>query len=432
MSIIYEGLIQHTPGMAFREGGMAHEFSEIQSPLFTQRFRSDIVSHTNVGLTSIPGLDFQVAKPLFVGNDIGQRLPDVRDPKTGKMYPNPGSGLAFESKGHPDESPWVTSIREHLLPGLDRQDALIIWLMDRHFNPDFLNRDAVLRYTIDMKQLTRSQKSIVQNNPVLKRKASTGENLTVGDYEQLFGTIVDKEDINFLPHCRDGIVRWIPSIEQRLARKAKKSLDDQQSLGLPRPVTRDIEDYKTGLNPVSPPDANGMNDNVIAHVFRNAWQGIYTDGPTHRWWKTVIHFGTAGEYTNDFVTNFAVDQGAVVIRWMPGCGMLGIASTYDTVYTLTNRYPKNFFATWDWIPEFMGPEPKGFRAHSQRMQDAAFEEVFGNVGSNMRQIVEHLAQAGDNSIEAVRLINMYQQKRFDGHPLFWSGRELIDHLKKGG
>lgn len=431
VSKVYDGAIQHTPGMAFREGGMGREINEIQSPLFAGRYGSDIVAHSNVGLTTISGVDYQVPKPLVVGNDIGQKLPDIRNAQTGKLEPNPGSALAFESKGHKDEPMWVTTIRDYFLPAFERQDLLKLWLMDRHFNPEFLNRSAMTRYKIDQKQLSRREQATVNANAVLKRKAATGEFITVGEYEQIFGGIVDKEDINFLPHCRDGLVRWIPSIENAISRSAKKALSDQQTLGLTRPIVRDIEDYKTGLNPVSPPDANGMNDNVIAHVFRNAWQGIYTDGP-HRWWKTMLHFGTAGEYTNDFVTNFGVDQGAIVIRLMAGSGMLGIASTYDTVYTLTNRYPKNFFPTWDWIPELMGPEPAGYKAHSRRMQDAAFEEAFGPNGSGMRRAVTDLARSGDNGFESTRLINMFNQKRFDGHPLFWSGRELIDHLKKGG
>lgn len=428
---VYTGLIQHTPGMAFREGGMGSEINEIQSPIFLQMYDSDIVAHGNVGLTSIAGLEYQIPKPLVVGNDIGQKLPDIRNPKTGKMEPNPGSALAFEQKGHPDEPAWVTSIREYFLPAFEAADLLKIWLMDRHFNPEFLNRDAMTRYKIDLKQLSTKERAIVSKDAVLKRKSSTGEFLTIQEYEQIFGGIVDKEDINFLPHCRDGIVRWIPSIERHLLKSAQKALREQQALGLPRPVVRDIVDYKTGLNPVSPPDANGMNDNVIAHVFRNAWQGIYTDGP-HRWWKTMLHLGTTGEYTNDFLSNFGVDQGAIVIRLMAGCGMLGIASTYDSIYTLTNRYPKNFFPTWDWIPELMGPEPAGYRAHSRRMQEAAYEEAFGQSGSPTRQMVEYLEKNGEDGFEASRLINMYHQKRFDGHPLFWSAKELIDHLKKGG
>lgn len=420
----YHGLVPHIPGTAIMEGGMGTGLNELQSPLFTKWFGSEIIAMPNAGLTHHPRLGYSVARPIVVLSDLLQFNPG-----------SPGTGLVSETPGSNQELPWVTSVREHLFPAIEAKGLLTLLPGDQHLNPQFLDRGALSRFKLDRKQLSKAQLAIIDGDPVLRRKAATGETITVGEYEQVFGAVADKEDFNFIPHCWQELVQPIPSQRSLLERHARKITDEQRRMGYPRPVANIIPDFKTGLSPDSAPDEWGLNANVIIRFLRYAYDGIYTDGPSHRGFKVAYVGGIAWEYSMEMLVQLLVDQNFFVVAGLAHSGTMGVDDLYGVMYKLTSRYSRKFFPTWDWpFPAHFGPEPAGFKRLAATAKAMAYEQSFGPANAPLHGIVKQLGKqmSGSVSMEMARLVNMYNERRFDDEDLFWSMAKIEANLENGG
>lgn len=417
----YGGMIGHMPSQAFIDSTTLSEGGELQSPLFASRFGSEIIHQPNVGLRRDPR-GFMVPRTMVAACDFIQA-------QQGSAV----TGLAFEGNGEPL---WVTGFK-YLIPAIENEDVMSIFPGDRHLNPHLLNPNAILRHKLIKEQLAPEELRKVEANPNLRRKMALGEQLTVGEYELVFGKIGDKEDRNFIPHCHEGedngrVWSWIPSLEAMLKRVSARVAGEQQAMRYARPVVRQLEDFKTGLMPDSPPDALGHNANVLYRFFRNAYNGIHLDGPYHRGQKKVLVMGTAHEYSLAYLVQACVDNNFIVVLWMPAIGGLGADSLLSDVYNLVARYPMNVFPTWDWYAEF-GPEPRGFAQLVAQQKAQMLEEAFGATNAPFHTWIRDLAnRVGTQAVgvEIAKLINMYNQTRYDGsRSLFWGYTELMKHLE---
>jgi hypothetical protein len=425
-------VVQGTPLM---DGTNLVNEAEVTSPLFSLEYGAgvDTLAVPNVGQVYDPVVGMSVARPLVVLTDLLQYLDN-----------NPGMGLVDENPRDPQEAPWVKSLREHAIPAIKRQELLTILPGDVHIDPAAWNLKSLTSYKIVMDHLHPTQQQRVRNNPQLMRKAYSGERITVEEYFQVLmegQPVADKEDANFIPHCRQHFVKYIPSAQNLLNYAAGKALQEQQSQGSARPKPFVFRDHKTGLGMKSPADSYGLGGNNFYSLMRFAYNGLYTDGRYHRGQKVMIAGGTASEYSLPALLREAVDLDFYVIWMLPWSGSMGIESLLSLVYDMRLKYGKKVLPTWDWPDQlFFGPEPSGFRQLSNTMRAQLHVDEFGRKGSALYSSYQKLLAEQTQMIRnnerppyaLDRICNMFQEKTDRDEPLYWSMVEIMKYLRNGG
>jgi hypothetical protein len=348
------------PGHAVFEGGVTPEASSgvtIRSRFFARYLGSECVQVGSAGVSLVDGR--LEPRPVAVLTDLLQHDP---------ARP---SGLCAEGPGEP---PWVAATRV-LLSALERQRVTTILPADQHLNPDLLDRRAPTAFHVVHELLHPEERTLLKTDPGLSATAQAAAPLTLEQYERLFGAVVDKEDRNFLPHCREGVVEYIPSVVSLLSRQ-RAAVVRQVEAGVAAPVATVLPDFKTGLSCLSAPDTRGLHGNALREVLLATQRGLYLDGPARPHAKLALVGGTAHEYSVAELIRFLVDLDYSVV-WLLTCtGGLGICAKLATAHDLAERYGTRLFCTYGWpLPAHLGPPPNGFLELAARVEQEDREEL---------------------------------------------------------
>ncbi|MCC6997808.1 MAG: hypothetical protein IT370_24540 [Deltaproteobacteria bacterium] len=373
MRPIYRGLPK--PGHAVfdaQAAGAAQGGTQVRSPFFRRYLGVENVLVPAVGHDVVAGVP--TPRPVVILTDL-----------LAAIAGGPG-GLCEESFDERTEAPWLSASRL-LCDRLAERRIVTVLPADQHLNPALLDAGATTAVVLDPRALLPAERAVVAAAPTLARKLETRVALTVAEVEQVFGAIIDKEDRNFLPHCREGVVDYIPSVRALLDQQ-RDQLGREAAAGatLPRPWL--LPDFKTGLSCLSAPDRRGMNGNALREILLASQAGAYLEGSARRHHKVALVGGTAHEYSVAEAVRFLVDLDYTVVLMLAVTGGLGIASKRATAHELCERYGAKVFASYDWpLPAHLGPEPPGWArlAARVRKEDDEFHQAWA---------VEHAAQLG--------------------------------------
>jgi len=342
---LYRGLPK--PGHAVFEGGVQSVSSTgtvLRSRFFSRYLGAECIQVPSAGVVRVNGK--MEPRPIAVFTDLLQH-------EAGKP-----SGLVVEGAG---EAPWVGCTRL-LLSALETQVMVTLLPSDQHLNPDLLDGNATTPFTLVEELLFPAERARLQQHPQLAARVTDKKPLTLREYELIFGPITDKEDRNFVPHCREGVVEYIPTVLALLARQ-RAAVARQLDAGNPAPVATVIPDFKTGLSCVSAPDARGLHGNALRDALLASQKGLYLDGDARPHAKLALVGGTAHEYSVSELIRFLVDMDYSVV-WMLACtGGLGVSAKLSTALDLMERYGTRLFCTYGWpLPEHLGAAPPAYAA----------------------------------------------------------------------
>jgi hypothetical protein len=225
-------------------------------------------------------------------------------------------------------------------------------------------------------------------------RAARGEALTVAEFELMFGAVVDKEDRNFVPHCREGVVEFIPSVLSLLGRQRARVLK-QVEQGVAAPVATVLPDFKTGLSCLSAPDARGLHGNALRDALMATQKGLYLDGSARPHMKLALVGGTAHEYSVAELIRFLVDMDYSVV-WLLTCtGGLGVTAKLSTAMDLMERYGTRLFCAYDWpLPEHLGPAPRDWARLASTVAQEDQAELQQHEAARAQQVAKRITGQG--------------------------------------
>ncbi|MEW5850878.1 MAG: hypothetical protein AB2A00_18980 [Myxococcota bacterium] len=367
----------------------------LRSRFFARYLGSECVAVPSAGVTRVAGR--LEPRPIAVLTDLLQH--DANRP----------AGLVVEGQG---EAAWVGATRL-LMNALEKQGVVTLLPSDQHLNPDLLDRAARTSFTLVEDMLYADEKARLRTHPQLAAKATSGTPLTVTEYETIFGNVVDKEDRNFLPHCREGVVEYIPSVLQWLGRQRAAVLK-QMDAGAPVPTATVLPDFKTGLSCLSAPDSRGLHGNALRDALIATQRGLYLDGPSRPHAKLALVGGTAHEYSVAELIRFLVDMDYSVV-WLLSCtGGLGIAAKLSTALELTERYGTRLFCTYGWpLPAHLGPEPPSWAALASQVEAEDRAEVEAMEKERVRLVQQRVTTQGR---PVVTTVDAVEKARLGGTP----------------
>ena len=349
MGKMYGGLPK--PGHAVFEGAVALGRTpgvRVRSRYLARYLGAECVEVASAGVTTVAHRP--EPRPVGVFTDMLQH------------QPGQPAGLVVEDA---DQEPWVACSRM-VLGAMEERGMVVVLPADQHLNPALLRKDALTGYTLVPELLYPAEKARLSSLPHLATRV--GSALTLGEYQELFGPVVDKEDRNFLPHCREGVVEYIPSVQAMLQRQHAK-VRAALAAGEATPVAHVLPDFKTGLSCLSAPDGRGLHGNLLRDILLGAQRGLYLDGDARPHAKLALVGGTAHEYSVAELIRFLVDMDCSVV-WLLSCtGGLGIGAKLATALDLMERYGSRLFCTWGWpLAEHLGPAPAGFAALAAQVE----------------------------------------------------------------
>ena len=358
MDVPYAGLPK--PGHAFFDAVGDATATQIRSPFFRRYLGVEVIRAPGAGHDCINGI--ARPRPVLVFTDLLHH--DASAP----------AGLVRTGA---DEEPWVGCTRM-LLARAEERRIVTVLPADQHLNPALLVPSATTPFKLDAARLLPHERAIVDADSALREKLRARTPLSVAEYQRIFGAILDKEDRNFIPHCREGIVEYIPEVVAAFDRQ-RAELRTVIAAGDDLATPWLIPDFKTGLSCLSAPDRRGLRGNALRDVLLASQRDQYLDGDARRHARIAIVGGTAHEYSVAELARFLVDLDYTVVLALSVIGGLGIASKRATTLDLLERYGTKLFATYDWpLPEFLGAAPPGFDALAAavRTQDDEFHEAW--------------------------------------------------------
>lgn len=332
---------------------------EIRSAFFRRFFGRDALRAPNVGFRLVNGQ--LAARPLIVATDL---QPGTFD---GQGRPVPGASNGFYDLT-PANEPTLSPLS--MLLARARQDELFTLLPgDQHENPAFFDRNALTTTLLDpdLTLLTARERAIVEG-----RYASwIGKRLPLGIWEAIFmdpadavsqGHAIGREERNFLPHCTEFEVRYLPEVESWL---------DEQRLAIARdvaggdlvPRAHVFPIAKDGLTVDLPDDERGLGGNKFDALLKAAFTGSYFQGDAHRQRKRAIVVGSLSEYSVRLAIEHLIDADITVV-WLLTCtkSLDLFGAKLADVHFLRERYGKRLIATYDWPENLLGPVPAGWAA----------------------------------------------------------------------
>jgi len=356
---IYTGIrkrwIEGDYGGSYRPG---EKGVEIRSQFFRQYLGRDNIIVPSVGFFSDG-----TPRPLIIATDL---LCGTLD-KQGRQLPGESDGLYYQGL-HPVEENEPTLVPLNML--LDRvkeEKFLSIFPGDQHENPSFfdLNRLTTTILESDLSKLSQREKIIVEK----RCKNWIGKRLPAAIWKEIFidraadnprGELLGKESRNFLPHCTEGIVKYLDMVTE-LFNKQKTELENEVNSGRAVPEACWLPIAKDGLTVDMPPDERGTGGNKLDEILKAAFTGGYFQGDDHRHKKRAVVVGACYEYSVRLLIEHLIDADINVI-WLLTCtkGLDLFSSKLHTAHYLKELYGKKLFCTYEWITPLLGPKPAGW------------------------------------------------------------------------
>lgn len=347
---------------------------EVRSAFFRRFLGRDALGVPNVGHRLVNGKP--EPRPLVVATDL----------QLGTFDPQ-GRPVAGASNGF-----YVHDVKqEPSLAALQlfleriRQDQLLTLLPgDQHENPAYFDRNALTTTILDpdLSRLSPREKAIVE----ARYATWIGKRLPLGIWEAIFmnpqdpysaGHLIGKEERNFLPHCTEFVVRYLPEVEAMLeAQREAIALAVGQGELVPKAHVFPIP--KDGLTVDLPDDERGLGGNKFDALIKAAFTGPYFQGDDHREKKRAIVVGAVSEYSVRLAIEHLIDADVSVV-WLLTCtkSLDLFSAKLAEVHALKERYGKMLTATYDWPEDLLGPTPAGWaraqasvEAHDRAVLDA--------------------------------------------------------------
>ena len=338
---------------------------EVRSAFFRRHLGRDALRVPNVGWRLVAGRP--EARPLIVATDLQVGSWDAQ----GQPVPGGSDGF-FELDPAREETLAPLS----MLIARARQDRLLTLLPgDQHENPAYFDRNALTTTVLDadLTLLSPRERAIVE-----ARYASwIGKRLPLGIWEAIFmdpadpvskGRAIGREERNFLPHCTEYVVRYLPEVEAWLeAERAEIAEAVAQGELVPRAQVFPVP--KDGLTADVPDDDRGVGGNKFDALLKAAFTGGYFQGDDHRQAKRVIVAGCLSEYSVRLAIEHLIDADVTVIWLLTATKSLDLFSAkLADAHFLRERYGKKLVATYDWPEALLGPTPAGWDAARARVE----------------------------------------------------------------
>ncbi|MEZ0375054.1 MAG: hypothetical protein ACAI44_38565 [Candidatus Sericytochromatia bacterium] len=342
---------------------------EIRNPFFRRFLGRDNLRVPNVGFQFDQGR--RTARPLMVGTDL---LEGVLD-SSGNPVPGASDGLFYTSLPV-EQEPTLAAIGL-LIARIQERELLTLLPADQHENPACFDPNTLTSTILDP-DLTRL--SPREQDLVSKRYSQwIGRRLPLAIWREIFmnpadpdsaGKLIGKEARNFLPHCTEYIVEYIPAVRNLLAAQ-KQQIDSALQRGELVPMAHCFPVAKDGLTVDLPDNERGVGGNKFDALLAAAFSGDYFQGDEHRGHKRAVVFGACSEYSVRLAIEHLFDADIQVI-WMMTCtkGFDLFASKLYEAHYLMERYGKKLICTYDWIEALLGPKPAGWDAIQARVMSA--------------------------------------------------------------
>jgi len=357
---------------------------EVRSAFFRRFLGRDALRVPPVGHRLVDGV--LVARPLLVATDLQVGMLDAQ-----------GQQVPGGSDGFYDTDPAREETLAPLLMLLERarRDQLVTLLPgDQHENQALFDREALTTTVLDpdLGLLSARERAVVE----ARFGAWIGKRLPLGVWEAIFmdpadpvsrGQAIGREARNFLPHCTEGVVRYLPDVEAWLAAEREAVLA-QAAAGDLVPRAHVFPVPKDGLTVEHPEDARGLGGNKFDAVLNAAFTGPYFQGDDHRRDKRAIVVGCLSEYSVRLAIEHLIDADVTVIWLLTATKGLDLFSAkLADAHFLRERYGKKLVVTYDWPVELLGPVPPGWDAARARVvahDRAAMEAHLARLEAQLR------------------------------------------------
>lgn len=337
----------------------------VRSPFFRRFYGRDALGVPNVGFRLVNGR--KVARPLLVATDLQPGAFDAH-----------GNQLAGASNGFYE----LDATREPTLDALGmlveraREDGMLTLLPgDQHENGAYFDRNALTTTVLDpdLTLLSPREQALVE----ARYAAWIGKRLPLGIWESIFmdpndplsrGHLIGKEERNFLPHCTEFVVRYLPAVEAWLDAE-REAIATQVAGGQLVPRASVFPIAKDGLTVDLPDDERGLGGNKFDALVNAAFMGPYFQGDDHRQEKRAIVVGSLSEYSVRLAIEHLIDAD-VTVHWLLSCtkSLDVFSAKLADVHFLAERYGKKLVATYDWPEALLGPKPLGWDAARARVE----------------------------------------------------------------
>lgn len=331
----------------------------VRSAFFRRFLGKDVVAVPNVGQRLVAGV--LTPRPLLVATDLQPGTFDAN----GVQVPGASDGF-YEL----DAAREPTLVPLRLLLARARQDQLLTLLpADQHENPAYFDRNALTTTVLDpdLTMLSARERAIVE----ARYGAWIGKRLPLGVWEAIFqsdqdpashGQLIGKEARNFLPHCMEFHVRYLPEVEDWLSAE-RDAIARQVAQGTLEPTAHVLPIAKDGLTVDLPDDERGIGGNKFDAILKAAFTGGYFQGDDHRHQKVALVAGSLSEYSVRLAIEHLVDADIQVV-WLLSCtkSLDLFSAKLADVHFLKERYGKQLKATYDWPEALLGPTPPGWAA----------------------------------------------------------------------
>ena len=339
---------------------------EIRSSLFPRYLGRENVRIPNVGFHKNG-----TPRPLIIATDLLEGKLDA----SGSQVPGETNGLYYPGLGDNAE-PTISPLRM-LLERAEEKNFLTILPGDQHENSKFFELNALTTTVLDpdLSRLSHRERKIVRQQFM----QWVGKRLAAGIWREIFmdrsaenprGNFQGKEERNFLPHCTEGVVKYLDFILE-IFKRQRTGIDRQVAGGALVPEARFLPVPKDGLTVDMPGDERGMNGNKFDEIIKAAFTGGYFQGDDHRHGKIAIVAGACYEYSVRLLIEHLVDADINVICLASATKGLDLfSSKLHTAHYLKELYGRKLFFTYDWIEPLLGKKPAGWDSAAKKVEKA--------------------------------------------------------------
>ncbi len=268
----------------------------------------------NVGFYNKKGK--KIARPLIIATD----LLDGKLDTSGNQIEGESDGLYYTNLPNEHQlEPTLAPLRL-LLERIKKEKLLTFFPGDQHENPSLFDLNALSTTILDndLTLLSAREKQIIQN----RYMNWLGKRLPLGIWKDIFmkrsnenpkGELIGKEQRNFLQHCTEYVVEYIPKVLELFELQRKELETNITQTGNLVPTAYWFPIAKDGLMVDLPGDKRGLGGNKFDELLIAAFTGNYFQGDDHRHQKRAIIIGAVSEYSVRLAIEPLIDANIHVI-----------------------------------------------------------------------------------------------------------------------